>query len=119
MSVIFFFSAQPSPRLPDFQWADRLVKKGGHAIGYAILALLYWRAMGFQNKRRWVAWVLAILYAFTDDFHQSLVSGRHPTIWDVLIYDNIGAIVSLWIVDWIRKQKRSDPLHPIAEEQHQ
>ena len=116
MSVIFFFSAQPGSRLPDFDWADRLVKKGGHALGYAILAGLYWRGLEFRGPRRWIAWVLAILYALTDEFHQSFVAGRHPTLWDVWIFDNAGALISLWALTRFRKQKRPDSLHPIAEE---
>ena len=118
MVVIFFFSAQPSSRLPNFDWADQLVKKGGHAIGYAVLAWLYWHGLDYKDGRRWIAWSLAILYALTDEFHQSFVSGRHPTIWDVMIFDNLGALVSVGVVGSLRKQKRPDSLHPIAEEPH-
>ena len=118
MLLIFFVSAQPSSNLPNFDWADGLVKKSGHAIGYAILALLYWRALDFKDKKRWVAWLLALLYAATDEFHQSFVLGRHPTVFDVIIFDNFGAWISLWVVHRYRKQKRSDPIHPIAKQTH-
>jgi VanZ family protein len=115
MLLIFLLSAQPSSQLPNFDWADRLVKKGGHAVGYAILALLYWRAFDFKDDKRWVAWLLALLYAITDEFHQSFVPGRHPAILDVMIFDNFGALISLWLVNRYRKQKRPDPFHPIAK----
>jgi len=115
MLLIFLLSAQPSSQLPNFDWADRLVKKGGHAVGYAILALLYWRAFDFKDEKRWVAWLLALLYAVTDEFHQSFVPGRHPAILDVLIFDNFGALISLWLVNRYRKQKRPDPFYPIAK----
>ncbi|HKG52898.1 MAG TPA: VanZ family protein [Anaerolineales bacterium] len=118
MFVIFLFSAQPSSHLPNFEWADRLVKKSGHAFGYAILAFLFWRAFAFKGNRRWIAWLLALLYAFTDEFHQSFVAGRHPTIWDVIIFDNAGALISLWLTARHKKQKRPDPSHPIAEKTH-
>jgi VanZ family protein len=118
MLLIFFISAQPSSNLPNFDWADRLVKKSGHAIGYAILALLYWRALDFKDKKRWVAWLLALLYAITDEFHQSFVLGRHPTVLDVIFFDNFGALISLWLVHRYRKQKRSGPIHPIAKQIH-
>ena len=118
MLLIFLISAQPSSQLPNFDWADRLVKKGGHAIGYAILALLYWRAFDFKDGKHWVAWLLALLYAITDEFHQSFVPGRHPTIWDVMIFDNFGALISLWFFNRYRKQKRPDPFHPIARQPH-
>jgi VanZ family protein len=114
MGVIFIFSSQFSSALPNFYWADTLVKKGGHVFGYAILAFLYWRALEFRWDKRWVAWLLALSYALTDEFHQTFVPGRHPAIWDVLIFDNAGALISLWLAAYCRKQKRPDPFHPIA-----
>lgn len=111
MLVIFLISAQPSSQLPNFGWADYLVKKSGHALGYAVLALLYWRAFDFKKEKRWIAWLMAVLYAVTDEFHQSFVSGRHPAILDVIIFDNLGALLSLWLVDVYRKQKRLDVIN--------
>jgi VanZ family protein len=98
MLIIFVFSAQPSGDLPDFNWADDVIKKGGHVIGYGILAMSYWYAFRMQADKRWLAWLLAVLYALTDEWHQSFVPGRHAGIWDVLIFDNFGAMISLWIV---------------------
>ena len=106
MVVIFLFSSQPSIDLPDFGLVDRLVKKGGHMLGYGLLALSYWNGFGFERKKRPLAWLLAVLYALTDEFHQSFVSGRHPSIWDVLIFDNLGALISLWLTGLAIKQKR-------------
>jgi len=77
-------------------------------IGYAFLALSYWYAFGMQGGKRWLSWFLAVLYALTDEIHQSFVPGRHPTIWDVLLFDNLGALISLWIANQTMKQKRSD-----------
>jgi len=108
MGIIFWFSSQPSPDLPNFNWADRIVKKSGHVIGYAVLALCYWYALGLKPEKRWTAWLLAILYALTDEFHQSFVVGRHSSIWDVLIFDNFGALLSLWLAETWVKQKRPD-----------
>ena len=114
MGLIFSFSAQPASHLPNFDWADALVKKGGHVIGYAALALAYWRALDFKGNQPGLAWLLAILYALTDEFHQSFVAGRHPAIWDVMIFDNLGALTSLWLAARYRKQKRSEPSRPIV-----
>lgn len=103
MLMIFLFSSQPSSGLPDFSWADEFIKKGGHVIGYGILALSYWHALRMQKDKRWLAWFLAVLYALTDEWHQSFVPGRHSTVWDVLIFDNVGAIISMWIAShWIK-----------------
>ena len=114
MLAIFLVSAQPSSGLPNFVWADRLVKKSGHMIGYALLALSHWRALQFRQEKRWLVWGFALLYAMTDEFHQSFVPGRHPSVWDVLIFDNFGALISLWLVG-LHKSQRSDSASPIVE----
>jgi len=106
MIVIFWFSSQPSDNLPDFNWADTIVKKGGHMLGYGVLALTYWFGFGWDEKKRPLAWLFAVLYALTDEFHQSFTSGRHPSIWDVMIFDNLGALISLWLAGLYIKQKR-------------
>ena len=107
MLVIFWFSAHPASSLPDFDWADKLVKKGGHVIGYALLAWSYWYAFGFHKDKRWLAWLFVILYAMTDEFHQSFVAGRHPSVWDVIIFNNFGALISLWIIHMKTSQRLS------------
>ena len=115
MLVIFVFSAQSSADLPNFAWAEWIVKKGGHVIGYALLAASYWRSFYFKPERRWLAWCFAILYAITDEFHQSFVSGRYASVWDVLIFDSLGALIGIGILSW-RKTQRSDLVRPIVEE---
>ena len=109
MSVIFWFSAQPAEELPVFSWADTIVKKSGHVIGYGLLAFTYWYGLGMARQKNWLAWLLAVLFALTDEYHQSFVSGRHPSIWDVLIFDNIGALLSVWFTGlYLNKQTRPD-----------
>ena len=82
--------------------------------GYALLALTYWRAFGFRREKGWLAWCLTILYALTDEFHQSFVPGRYSSILDVLLFDNLGALISLWAVT-LYKTQRSDSRNPIVE----
>jgi VanZ family protein len=106
MGLIFWFSSQPSKELPDFEWADRLVKKSGHVLGYALLASSYWYALGMKNNRVGLAWSLAMLYALSDEFHQAFVPGRNPSVWDVLLFDNLGSFVGLWLAGQFKKQKR-------------
>ncbi|MEP0804022.1 MAG: VanZ family protein [Chloroflexota bacterium] len=106
MLVIFVFSAQPSESLPDFNRLDRLVKKGGHMLGYGLLAASYWRGLGWDGRRRRLAWLFAVLYAATDEFHQSFVPGRNASLWDVLVFDNAGALLGLWLADVYFKRKR-------------
>jgi VanZ family protein len=108
MCVIFWFSSQPADELPNFNWADAIVKKSGHMVGYGLLAFTYWYALDMNKQKRWLAWVFVILYALTDEYHQTFVRGRHPSIWDVMIFDNVGALISLWLTTVYIKRKRPD-----------
>jgi len=106
MMIIFLFSARPENKLPNFDWADVLVKKTSHIIVYALLGSSYWHGLGRRKDRLWLAWLLAVLYAVTDEYHQVFSPGRHPSPFDVMIFDNIGALLGLWIFS--RYQKQND-----------
>lgn len=108
MGVIFLVSAQPGSELPSFDWADRIVKKSGHVVGYALLVGSYWYGLGMERDRRWLAWILVVLYAVTDEFHQSFVPGRNASVWDVVIFDNLGALIGLWLANIFSHKKRPD-----------
>jgi VanZ family protein len=99
MAAIFWLSSRPSDELPDFGWLDLLVKKGGHVAGYGLLAGAYWYSLGMQRSQRWIAWLLAVAYAVTDEFHQRFVPGRHANVADILIFDNAGALLALILLD--------------------
>lgn len=105
MAIIFAFSSRAGDDLPDFGGWDFFVKKGAHAIGYGLLALSYLRALG--GRKYLLAWLLAVLYSATDEFHQSFVPGRSASIIDVLVFDNIGAALALFLhAAWAKKNGR-------------
>jgi VanZ family protein len=107
MAVIFGFSSTPATRLPNFGTLDFVVKKGGHMFGYALLALAYWYGLRFERSRWWLALLLALLFACSDEFHQSFVPGRHPSWVDVLGYDGGGALIALSLgLWWLGGKKR-------------
>ncbi len=106
MAVLFGASATPSRDIPTFGVVDYLVKKGGHMLGYAVLALLLRRALGWQSGRTWLAWLVAVLYALTDEFHQSFVPGRHPALFDAFIFDGGGAALALLISVWWSRRRQ-------------
>jgi VanZ family protein len=105
MTIIFLLSSIPSQEMPSFGSWDTIVKKGGHALGYGILALSYWFGMKWDRKRLWLAFVLTGLYALSDEFHQSFVPGRHPSLVDALVIDTGGALLVLAGVWWMRRKK--------------
>jgi VanZ family protein len=92
MAVIFFFSAQPSLS-SGLGWIDHVGRKIVHASEYALLCFLWWRALRTRMNSVVAlvpAWAIAAVYAATDEYHQSFVSGRHATWVDVGI-DSMGA----------------------------
>ena len=95
MAIIFMFSSHPSAELPNFGDWDYFVKKGGHALGYGLLTLAYWRGLGLEHSKKKLAWAMAICYALTDEIHQAFAPGRHPSLVDVLFFDNLGAAFGL------------------------
>ncbi len=95
MAAIFAFSSVPKDDMPMFGMWDLLVKKGGHMLGYAFLALAYRHALGGKNDR--LAWALAVLYACMDEIHQRFVPGRGASVIDVGV-DAVGAALALWWV---------------------
>jgi len=107
MAVIFMFSSQPGDNLPDFLSWDYAIKKMGHAIGYGLLALSYFHYLKYNREKYWLAWLMAVLFAMTDEFHQSFTVGRHASAFDVLVFDNLGALFGLWLYFISQSLRRS------------
>jgi VanZ family protein len=107
MGMIFYLSAQSTLPGPPQPWLDTLLKKSAHFGVYAGLAFWWWRALrsvqGTPEKRLSkgtvlaLAFILTVLYAASDEFHQSFTPGRHPSLWDVLI-DAAGAATALGLL---------------------
>jgi VanZ family protein len=106
MGMIFFFSAQPNLS-SGLGWIDHVGRKIVHASEYALLCFLWWRALRTRvdrTKALAAAWAIAALYAATDEYHQSFVSGRHATWVDVAI-DSMGAGVFALLVMRARRDR--------------
>lgn len=74
-------------------------------LGYGFLALSYWYALRNNKRQLLFAWLLAVLFAVSDEFHQSMVPGRHASAWDVLIFDNLGAAIGMLIATLCSKER--------------
>jgi VanZ family protein len=86
MSAIFILSAQPTlPHHPDRRF-DLILKTVGHAVEYA-------------------AFLVSVLYAASDEYHQTFVPGRSGRLVDVGV-DTIGALVALLVVGSLGKKRR-------------
>ena len=74
-----------------------ITRKVAHFTEYAILGFLAARA--FRTHRHWflISLLLVITYALIDEYHQSFVPTRTPSIWDSLI-DMAGGLTALLII---------------------
>ena len=97
MATIFAFSSQPAGSLPSFQDYDFAIKKLGHVTGYGLLALSYFHFLKYDKKKYWLAWFMALIFSATDELHQFFVTDRHASVFDILIFDNFGATLALWL----------------------
>ena len=99
MAVIFFFSAQPSLD-SGLGVIDLIGRKLIHFSEYALLALLWWRALRTRLDARTAAlaaFAVTSLYAASDELHQTFVNGRNGNPIDWMI-DNAGAgLAMLWV----------------------
>jgi VanZ family protein len=123
MLMIFIASAQPknpppkgssaeqvyfSGAMPVFPhiW-DFVIKKSSHILSYGVLTALNVRACLRSNlplrRAMLLAIMLALVFAFTDEFHQSFVPGRQATLRDIG-FDSLGASGALLIV-WLIRRK--------------
>jgi VanZ family protein len=101
MGIIFYFSHQPSlPGLPD-GLADTILKKSAHAFAYAILMGLWWWALQPVslpvNGTLAPALGLTLLYAVSDEWHQTFIPGRNGQLADVLV-DSAGAVFAFIVL---------------------
>lgn len=124
MGLIFYFSSRPAVEskelsegileifinrleyiVPDGLGEDLssnlhfLIRKGAHFFVYFVLGILAVNSLktsGVEARNRIVfALIFCILYAISDEFHQTFVDGRSGEVRDVLI-DSFGSIGGIW-----------------------
>lgn len=110
------------PFLADYFTAEQLsrinwnLRKTAHVTEYAVLAILLFRAVAFGNPRfrsrnAALPLVLAISFAFADEYHQSFVPSRGPSTTDVF-FDATGAVIGVLLCLWrhcLQNTKAPDP----------
>ena len=108
MGVIFVASSQPKLPFVVNKTVDFITKKAGHVTEYGVLAFLLWRAI--SKGRGWPAlpsfggaFTLSLLYAISDEFHQTLVPGRTGRLSDVG-FDALGMLLALGLVWWFSRE---------------
>ena len=75
-----------------------IIRKAAHFTEYLVLGILVNNMIKLYNKKAYIAIIICILYAISDEFHQSLVPGRSPQIQDIFI-DSIGSIIGIYLLN--------------------
>jgi VanZ family protein len=98
---IFYLSSIPSLNSGWGIW-DLVARKMAHITEFGILTVLVARALR-KTVQNWLVTrvlvfsaVAALLYAVSDEIHQSFVPGRGPSLGDVLI-DGCGIMLAVLI----------------------
>lgn len=109
----FLFPYADVETINQFRW---VIRKYAHMSEFGLLALLFWRAIVFSKLKpkqkitkwpltqTWQAWGLTVLYAASDEFHQTFVPSRVGAVLDVG-FDTIGASMALLILYVVNKCK--------------
>lgn len=97
MGAIFYLSAQPFEG-PELAWWEVAIRKLGHVAGYAVLTSLWWWALvGRADHPLAIAAAISLLYAASDEYHQTFTENRNGSPLDVGI-DAIGIALACGVV---------------------
>ena len=106
MAVIFALSSRPDLAPQDDTPLHVGVYKFAHVLVFGALGFLVSRALRASavDRAPWWTMVIVILYALSDETHQSFVPGRSPSLLDVGV-DAIGGILGLSVARgrWIER----------------
>ena len=96
----------PGLAQPTIEVVAFLVRKAAHLCEYAVLAVLWWRALqrparaasrGWSWRAAGLAVLFSALWAATDEIHQFFTASRGASAWDVLL-DTAGAGLGLLLL---------------------
>ena len=102
MVTIFLLSSRSSVQISHKDTINFLFFKTIHVIEYAILYFFAYRAVRFETQGAaypysfFLAYILCVLYASSDEIHQTMVPTREGHPRDVII-DTVGILLS-WIL---------------------
>ena len=107
MGLIFMASSTSGNDIPDFGTINFFVMKGGHLLGYALLGAAFFHGLSrgdfVKPFRALSSEILVILYACSDEWHQSFTPGRHPSLQDICI-DAAGGLLGIAFLYIARKR---------------
>lgn len=81
-----------------------IIRKLAHFTEYFILGILIYNLIHSYDKKIYMAIIICVLYAISDEIHQLFVPGRSCQLLDILI-DSIGSIVGIYLLYLIKKYR--------------
>ncbi|GBE28406.1 vanZ like family protein [bacterium BMS3Bbin03] len=104
--VIFALSSMKNLHIPDIgiSWSDKIA----HFMEYSIFSFFMVRAFYYgsspENRKRnlWIAILLSLLYAASDEFHQIYVPGRTASVSDWMA-DSVGITLGYFLFFYWKK----------------
>ncbi len=112
MALIFYFSSKQNISVSDSTSVDFAFFKSIHIVEYAVLTFLFFRAYALTftrwNGRKIVifAAISSLLYALSDEIHQTFIPTRTGQLRDVFI-DLIGISIVVMYTDYYSKKVRA------------
>lgn len=109
--LIFSLSGVPNLNSGLEAFWDVFLRKLAHATEFGVLFLLLFRAWRGSDFKFWPVWflslILAVGFAFSDEFHQLFVAERQGKLFDVFI-DSLGVLFVALVIFLLRLEKKLD-----------
>jgi len=85
MAIIWIISSIPSKDLPSFSMfgIDKLAHFGVYFV-WGILVNLYLKTCGAGKKVYWIVYLMMLIAAALDEYHQKYIPGRSVTVYDFM-----------------------------------
>jgi VanZ family protein len=111
MSLIYFLSSLPSSATGPDTLTFKIISHLLHLVIFGILSILFLLTLKWDkplSDARPLPFILSLLltiiYAITDEYHQSFNPGRIASIKDIII-DVSGAIIALCTIYYIKRKQ--------------
>jgi VanZ family protein len=109
--VLFTATSIPVEKLPSIGLSDKV----NHLMAYFVLSFLFYLALLFQGKSKFLfdnaplaTLIICSFYGIADEIHQILIPGRSAEVLD-WIADALGAVLGVLLVSYIKYRLKYKP----------
>ncbi len=96
----------PSMNNAQIDWLNLFIRKATHIMAFGILAFLLFKSLEAYRFAYIISWILTVLYAISDEYHQSFMPGRVSSLKDVFLFDSVGAFFVLLVTFLIIRKRK-------------